>query len=109
MRNEKSNRFISFKCQGSTDTSLSFAPIGLCRRTVKVSGIYLVAYGRDSLEQGDTCLGEGIEKMVTTVTWGIDTNITMVVRMYDPDLSFSGLYLHPVDIGEVAFELRILE
>ena len=63
------------KVQDGGDFVMALAPVRLGRGTVQVGGIYLVADGRDGLEDRETCLREIVEQVVASVARGIDTNL----------------------------------
>ena len=98
---------MSFKSKYCVNVSFSFAPVRLCRRTVEVGGVHLVAHGGDGLQQGDARLGQCVQNMVASVAWRIDAYLA--AQLFNAELSFRRVELHPCHVGEVALELRILE
>ena len=62
--------------QDGSDVPVAFAPVRLSGRAIEICRIYLVANGRNSLQNRNTCLWQGVEDVVTSITRRINTHFT---------------------------------
>ena len=103
----RNTMLVKMQCHLSCVAAVS--PYGLCRRTIEVGGVHLVAYGRDYLHHAYSCLRQCIEQLVASVAWLVYADVVFVGAWTDCYHTRLGLQLHPLHSGEIALELRIVE